>query len=117
VYTPHGVLFRKFGAKGEAARRRLRRPKIIGYHAMMRDFRASIAAAGAGFSAGDGIMLMQMIEAIYKARQVERAWRFGWNDRPARPSARVQARRRDKSAECAGKLSSSERRNRSIPTA
>ena len=69
VYTPHGpVLYRKFGAKGEANEAPLKTPKVIGYHAMMRNFRACIAGTSKPvFSAGDGVALMQMIEAIYKS--------------------------------------------------
>ncbi|HEX4796622.1 MAG TPA: Gfo/Idh/MocA family oxidoreductase [Humisphaera sp.] len=69
VYTPHGpVLYRKFGAKGEANEAPLKTPKVIGYHAMMRNFRACIAGTSKPvFGAGDGVALMQMIEAIYKS--------------------------------------------------
>ena len=69
VYTPHGpVLYRKFGAKGEASEAPLKTPKVIGYHAMMRNFRACIAGTSKpAFGTGNGIMLMQMIEAIYKS--------------------------------------------------
>ena len=71
VYTPHGpVLFRNFGPKGEAKESPLKLPKLIHYPAMMRHFRQCIHdAQPPAPSAADGVVVMQMIEAIYKSAQ------------------------------------------------
>ena len=69
VYTPHGpVLFRNFGPKGEAKESLLKVPKLIHYPAMMRHFRNCILGSETPApSAADGLVVMQMIDAIYKS--------------------------------------------------
>ena len=69
VYTPQGpLLFRNFGPKGEAKETPLKLPKLVQYPAMMRHFRNCIVNAQSPTpGAADGVVLMRMIDAIYKS--------------------------------------------------
>jgi predicted dehydrogenase len=69
VYTPSGAqLYRNFDAKGHAKAVPLKPPKLGAYAAMMRHFKDCIHHNTPPSSgAADGVMLMQMIEAIYKS--------------------------------------------------
>ena len=69
VYTPQGpLLYRKFGANGEATETPLKTPKVVLYAAMMRHFRECIHGTATPMVGGpEGIVLMQMIDAIYKS--------------------------------------------------
>lgn len=75
VYTPHGpVLFRNFDPKGEAKESRLKLPRIVQYPAMMRHFRDCISNGQTPSpSAADGLVVMQMIDAIYKSVETGRS--------------------------------------------
>lgn len=69
VYTPSGaILYRDIGPKGEAKTTELKPPKTTHHAAMMRHFRKCIAeGTQAEVGAAHGVMLMQMIDAIYKS--------------------------------------------------
>jgi predicted dehydrogenase len=69
VYTPQGpLLYRKFGAKGEASETALKTPKVALYHAMMRHFKECIHGTAKPTLGGpESIVLMQMLDAIYKS--------------------------------------------------
>ena len=71
VYTPHGpVLLRNFGPKGEAKESALKLPKLVLYPAMMRHFRACILNGETPSPSGDeGLVVMQMIDAIYRSAE------------------------------------------------
>src|SRR5438045_8716394 len=69
VYAPQGpLLYRNFGPKGEAKETLLKLPKMVHYPAMMRHFRACIQEGKPPLAGGnEGLVLMQMIDAIYKS--------------------------------------------------
>lgn len=69
VYTPQGpLLFRNFGTNGEAKESPMKLPKLVHYPAMMRHLRNCISGAQPPSpSAQDGLVVMRMIEAIYKS--------------------------------------------------
>jgi len=71
VYTGSGaMMLRSFDAKGESKSTALKPPKTIGHVAMMRHFRECIQGAGApSLGAKEGVVLMQMLEAIYKSAE------------------------------------------------
>ncbi len=71
VYTPRGpVLYRNFGPKGEAKETPLKQPKVVGYAALLRQFRECILGKGQAMMGGDeGIVLMQMLEALYRSAE------------------------------------------------
>lgn len=69
IYTSSGPkLYRQFDANGAAKESDLKLPKVSGYAAMMRHFRAAIRE-GAPVSPGpdEAITVMRMIDAIYKS--------------------------------------------------
>ena len=72
VYTPNGpVLYRGFGSKGDAKATPLKQPKVAGHAAMLRQFRECILGkATPGMGAAEGILLMQMIEALYRSAEM-----------------------------------------------
>lgn len=72
VYTPTGpVLYRNFGLKGEAKATPLKQPKVSGHAAMLRQFRECILGKSTpAMGAEGGIVLMQMIEALYRSNEV-----------------------------------------------
>ena len=69
VYTPRGPqLFRNFGPKGEAKETPLKLPKVVLYPALMRHFKQCINGADQPKpGAADAVVLMQMIDAMYKS--------------------------------------------------
>jgi predicted dehydrogenase len=71
VYTPHGAtIYRNFDAKGVAKATPLKGPKTTLHVAMMRHFRECVlgrATPSAG--APQGLVIMQMLEAIYKSAE------------------------------------------------
>jgi predicted dehydrogenase len=69
--TPQGpVLYRSFGAGGKAKEISLKIPKVVQYHAMMREFKDCIAGKSAPTCGSEqAIVLMQMIDAAYKSAQ------------------------------------------------
>jgi predicted dehydrogenase len=69
VYSPQGpLLYRGFNPGGEAKETPLKTPKIVHYHAMMRHFKECIAGTATPVvGAGEGLALMQMLDAIYKS--------------------------------------------------
>ena len=71
VYTPNGpVLFRNFKPSGEATETPLKQPKTVLYAAMMKHLRTSISGGQPASPSGDeGMIVMQMIDAIYKSAQ------------------------------------------------
>ncbi|HSV15658.1 MAG TPA: Gfo/Idh/MocA family oxidoreductase [Tepidisphaeraceae bacterium] len=75
VYTPQGaVLYRQFNAKGEAKASALKPPKVVGHAAMMRHFRECLLGkAQPAMGAVQGVVLMQMIEALYKSEETGRS--------------------------------------------
>src|SRR5260221_9574821 len=75
VYTPKGaVMHRGFGHKGESKERPLRLPKVVGHGAMMRHFRECILGkVGPRFGAAQGVMLMKMLEAMYKSAETSKS--------------------------------------------
>jgi len=71
VYTPRGpLLYRSFGPKGEAKEMPLKLPKVALYPAMMRHFRECIqGAAQPMIGPAEGLVLMQMVDAIYRSAE------------------------------------------------
>ena len=69
VYTPNGaVLYRDFDGKGECKENPFKPPKTIHHVALMRHFKECIAGRAAANPGGpEGIVLMQMVEGIYKS--------------------------------------------------
>ena len=69
VYTPGGpMLYRNFGPKGEVKESQLKLPRLALYAAMMRHFRSCILnGTPPSPSAADGVVVMQMIDAVYKS--------------------------------------------------
>ncbi len=72
IYTGTGtVLYRGFDGKGEAKQTALKLPKTVGHMAMMKHFRECVAgAARPSVGVKEGVMLMQMVEAIYKSAEM-----------------------------------------------
>jgi predicted dehydrogenase len=75
VYTPNGaVLYREFNGSGECKENPLKPPKMIHHVALMRHFKDCIAGrTTATPGGGEGIDLMQMVEAIYKSSTTGRS--------------------------------------------
>lgn len=75
VYNPQGpLLYRGFTPAGEAKETPLKTPKVVSYHAMMRHFKECIAGGALPMaSANDGVILMQMTDAIYKSAESGRS--------------------------------------------
>jgi len=71
VYTPNGsTLYRNFNAKGEAKPTPLKPPRVAGHAALMRHLKQCIAGeAQPIIGAAQGVMLMQMIEGIYRSAE------------------------------------------------
>jgi predicted dehydrogenase len=88
VYTPQGpLLFRNFGDKGEAKESPLKLPKLMHYPAMMRHFRHCITTGQTPApSAEDGLVVMRMIDAIYKSIETGRSAEVRSDPAPASAS-------------------------------
>ena len=71
VYTPQGaVLYRNFDPKGDAKPHPLKPPKVVSHMALMRHFRECILGkAKPIIGAREGVMLMQMLDAIYASSE------------------------------------------------
>jgi predicted dehydrogenase len=72
VYTPSGpLLYRHFTPDGKAKESPLKLPKLVQYPALMRHLKTCIAdlCSTPSPSAADGLLLMQMIDAMYKSIQ------------------------------------------------
>ncbi len=71
VYTPAGpILYRQFNGKGEAKETPMKQPKIVGHAAMFRQFREAILGkAPVATGPEQGVVLMQMIEALYRSAE------------------------------------------------
>lgn len=71
VYTPQGaVLYRNFDPKGDAKAHPLKPPKLVSHAAMMRHFKECIMGKTKPIiGAGEGVQLMQMLDAIYKSSE------------------------------------------------
>jgi len=68
------VLYRDVDEKGECKENPLKPPKTIHHSALMRHFKDCIAGrATATPGGGEGITLMQMVEAIYKSSSTGRS--------------------------------------------
>ena len=69
VYTPNGsVIYRQFNDKGESSPTALKPPKVTGHAALMRHFKQCIAGQTQPIiGASQGVMLMQMLEGIYRS--------------------------------------------------
>ena len=70
VYTPSGpLLYRHFTPDGKAKESPLKLPKLVHYSALMRHLKTCTAepAATPSPSAADGLVVMQMIDALYKS--------------------------------------------------
>jgi predicted dehydrogenase len=86
VHTRQGpLLFRGFNAKGECKSVPLKQPKVSGHPAMLRQFReAVLGKAVPAVDGHQGILLMQMIEGLYKSAETGRSVEV--RTRPATPS-------------------------------
>jgi predicted dehydrogenase len=75
VYTPQGpLLYRGFNDKGEAKETPLKLPKVVHYPAMMRHLKRCIQAGERPVvGAGEGMTLMQILDAIYKSAETGRS--------------------------------------------
>jgi predicted dehydrogenase len=71
VYTPAGpMLYRGFGAKGEAKQTPLKLPKVVSHAAMLRQFRECILGkASPSFTPEQAVVQMQLIEAMYRSAE------------------------------------------------
>ena len=71
VYTPQGaVLYRNFDPKGDAKAHPLKPPKIVSHTALMRHFKDCIHNKAKPISGPrEGVMLMQMLDAICKSSE------------------------------------------------
>jgi predicted dehydrogenase len=69
VYTPQGaMLYRNFNDKGESKPTPLKPPKTHGHLALVRHFRQCLLGSASPVpSPADGVLLMQMIDALYKS--------------------------------------------------
>ena len=72
VYTPHGAMvYGQFDAKGNSKSVPLKPPKVTGYAALMRHLRdCMLGKATPSIGAGQGTVLMQMLDAIYKSAEI-----------------------------------------------
>jgi predicted dehydrogenase len=72
VYSTGGsVIHRNFNDKGESKSTALPPPRVIGHAALMRHFRECILGKTTPLiGASDGVILMQMIDAIYESARV-----------------------------------------------
>ena len=75
VYTPNGpLLYRGFGAKGDAKETPLKLPKVVHYPAMMRHLKRCIQAGESPVvGPAEGLVLMQVMDAIYKGAETGRS--------------------------------------------
>lgn len=71
VYTAQGpIIYRKFDAGGESKSQPLKGPKTAGHNALLRHFKESIVNRTAATpGAAEGVMLMQMVDALYKSAE------------------------------------------------
>lgn len=71
VYTPNGaVIHRDFDAKGQTKMTLLPPPRVTGHASLMRHFKECIhGKVSPMVGPGEGVMLMQMIDAIYRSAQ------------------------------------------------
>jgi predicted dehydrogenase len=74
VYTPQGaMLYRGFSPKGESKATPLRGPKVTHHAALARHFRECILGKSQpAIGPAQGVLLMQMVEAIYKSAETGR---------------------------------------------
>ena len=79
VYTPQGaVLYRDFQAKGDAKAVPLKPPRVVHHAAMMRHFKECIAGKTQPMiGPREGVVLMQMIDAIYKSSETGKSVEIG----------------------------------------
>src|SRR5688572_234902 len=75
VYTPQGpLLYRNFTPKGEAKETALKLPKVVHYPAMMRHLKQCVQGAVRPLvGPPEGLVLMQMVDAIYKSAETGRS--------------------------------------------
>jgi predicted dehydrogenase len=75
VYSSSGsVIYRNFNDKGEAKGSPLPPPRVVGHAALMRHFRECILGKATPMIGGrEGVVLMQIIDAIYKSARTGRS--------------------------------------------
>ena len=75
VYTPAGpVLYRAAGKSPDMKPTALKQPKVVGHAAMLRQFREAVQGrARAAVDAEQGVVLMQMVEALYRSAETGRS--------------------------------------------
>jgi predicted dehydrogenase len=75
VYTPTGpVLYRSSEARSGSKPTELKQPKVVGHTAMLRQFRESILGkATPTVGASQGVLLMQMMEGLYRSAQTSKS--------------------------------------------
>jgi len=75
VYTSKGaIMHRQFTAKGESKETPLKLPKLAGHAALMRHFRECILGKATPICGPrQGVVLMQMLEAMYKSAESEKS--------------------------------------------
>ena len=75
VYTPAGpVLYRPGGKANEMRGTELRQPKVAGHAAMLRQFREAVQGRARPAVDGEqGVVLMQMVEALYRSAEAGRS--------------------------------------------
>lgn len=79
VYTPHGAtVYGQFDAKGNSKSIPLKGPKVIGYAALMRHLRdCMLGKATPTVGPVQGVILMQMLDAIYKSAETGKSVSIG----------------------------------------
>ena len=89
VYTPAGpVLYRPSGKRDEVRPTELKQPKVTGHAAMLRQFREAVAGrAKAAVDGEQGVVLMQVVEALYRSVQSGKSADVRGGARPAEPAA------------------------------
>jgi predicted dehydrogenase len=75
VYTPKGpVLYRPGGKSTDPKPTPLKQPAVVGHTAMLRQFREAVhGRARAAVDGEQGVVLMQMVEALYRSAQTGRS--------------------------------------------
>ncbi len=93
VYSPQGpLIYRGFTPAGEAKETPLKTPRIVHYHAMMRHFKECIATgAAANPGVAQTMILMQMMDAIYRSAETGKSVEIRSAAAPIEPAADTPA--------------------------
>ena len=69
VYTPQGAtIYRDFNERGDSKASVLKPPRVVSHAALMRHFKECVnGKSDPIIGAREGVMLMQMLDAIYKS--------------------------------------------------